>query len=305
MSRPPKGRGGAARVRAAAGRSPASRRWLERQLNDPYVAEAKARGYRSRAAFKLIEMNAKHGLLRPGMRVVDLGAAPGGWTQVAAKAVGPAGRVVALDLLPMAAIPGAIVLQADFTAPETAEALRAALGGPADLVLSDMAPNTTGHAGTDHLRILALAEAALDFATAVLAPGGASRVQAVPGRCRSSAAGAAEARLRAGAACEAAGQPQGIARDLCGGAGVPRRRGRPDPARGCCAARPRRAGRIWPGAAVQHHGASFEGAHHHPHRFVEHHPDHRLQQGGRNSKSTKKSTSVPPGTAVKRQVLLR
>jgi 23S rRNA (uridine2552-2'-O)-methyltransferase len=173
MTRPPKGRGGAARVRAAAGRSPASRRWLERHLNDPYVAEAKARGYRSRAAFKLIEMDAKHGLLRPGMRVVDLGAAPGGWTQVAVKAVGPAGRVVALDLLPMSAVPGAIVLQADFTAPETVEALRAALAGPADLVLSDMAPNTTGHAGTDHLRILALAEAALDFATTVLAPGGA------------------------------------------------------------------------------------------------------------------------------------
>lgn len=173
MTKAPKGRGVSVRVRAGAGKSVQSRRWLERQLNDPYVVEAKARGFRSRAAFKLIELDEKCGLLKPGMRVVDLGAAPGGWTQVAVKAVGPKGQVVALDILPMDPVPGAAVLQADFTEASAEEAVRAALHGSADVVLSDMAPNTTGHGATDHIRILALAELALEAACAMLAPGGA------------------------------------------------------------------------------------------------------------------------------------
>jgi 23S rRNA (uridine2552-2'-O)-methyltransferase len=160
------------RLRTAKGRSAASQRWLTRQINDPYVQAAKEQGLRSRAAFKLIELDAKCDLLKPGMRVVDLGAAPGGWTQVAARRVGPGGRVVALDLLPMEPVPGAEVLQGDFQEAEVESRVEAALGGPADLVLSDMAPNTTGHAATDHLRIIGLAELALDFALRVLAPGG-------------------------------------------------------------------------------------------------------------------------------------
>ena len=160
----------AARLKTAKGRSAGSQRWLERQLNDPYVREAKARGYRSRAAFKLAELDERFGLLKPGARVADLGAAPGGWTQVS---LHKGARVVALDLLPIDPIPGAVILQGDFTDVEAEARVEAALGGEADLVLSDMAPNTTGHAATDHLRIMALAELALDFATRVLAPGGA------------------------------------------------------------------------------------------------------------------------------------
>jgi len=159
------------RVRTARSRSPASARWLERQLNDPYVARAKGLGLRSRAAFKLIELDEKFKLLRPGLGVVDLGAAPGGWTQVAVQK--GAARVVAIDLLPIDPIPGATILQGDFLSADAPDRVRAALGGPADLVLSDMAANTTGHAATDHLRIMGLAEAALDFAVSVLAPGGA------------------------------------------------------------------------------------------------------------------------------------
>lgn len=155
------------------GRKASSRRWLERQLNDPYVAEAKRRGYRSRAAFKLIELDDKYKLLRPGMRVADLGAAPGGWTQVALERVGPAGRVAAIDLTPMEPIGDAVIVAGDVREPEAEQDLVAALRGPADLVLSDMAASSTGHAATDHLRIVALIETALDFADAVLAPGGA------------------------------------------------------------------------------------------------------------------------------------
>ncbi|MBY0339031.1 MAG: RlmE family RNA methyltransferase [Acetobacteraceae bacterium] len=162
-----------ARLKTAKGRSNASQRWLNRQINDPYVKAAQAAGWRSRAAFKLIELDEKFRLLRPGLRVVDLGAAPGGWTQVAVKAVGERGKVIALDLLPMDEIAGATLLQGDFQEEEVERAVKAALGGRADLVLSDMAPNTTGHAATDHLRIIALAELALDFAAAVLEPGGA------------------------------------------------------------------------------------------------------------------------------------
>lgn len=169
----PTGRQMAVNVKTAKKRSLSSTEWLKRQLNDPYVAEAQKRGFRSRAAFKLLQMDEMVGLLKPGMRVVDLGAAPGGWTQVAVAAVAPPkGQVVAIDILPVDPIVGATVMEGDFLAEDAPDRLRAALGGPADLVLSDMAAPTTGHARTDHLRIMGLAETALDFARSVLAPGG-------------------------------------------------------------------------------------------------------------------------------------
>ena len=157
-------------VRASKKRSAASQRWLTRQLNDPYVAAAKQQGFRSRAAFKLVELDERFRLIRRGVKVIDLGAAPGGWTQVAMQR--GAARVVGVDLLPVDPVAGAVMLRGDFSEPEMQERLIAELGGKADLVLSDMAPNTTGHAATDHLRIMALAEAALDFAAEVLAEGG-------------------------------------------------------------------------------------------------------------------------------------
>jgi 23S rRNA (uridine2552-2'-O)-methyltransferase len=166
----------AVRVHAKKGRTPAQVRWLERQLNDPYVAEARRRGLRSRAAFKLAQLDDKLHFLRPGAKVVDLGAAPGGWTQVAVERTqkgGARGRVIAVDRLEMSPIPGAELMTLDFLAAEAPERIRSALGGAADVVLNDMAPATTGHAATDHLRIMALAEAAADFALAVLAPDGA------------------------------------------------------------------------------------------------------------------------------------
>jgi 23S rRNA (uridine2552-2'-O)-methyltransferase len=163
-------RGLSVAVRTAKGRSAASQRWLARQLNDPYVAAAKQQGWRSRAAFKLAELDERFRLIRRGMRVVDLGAAPGGWTQVAVHR--GAGRVVGVDLLAVDPVPGAVMLQGDFTDLEVQERLVEELDGKADLVLSDMAPNTTGHAATDHLRIMALAEEALAFALGVLAEGG-------------------------------------------------------------------------------------------------------------------------------------
>jgi 23S rRNA (uridine2552-2'-O)-methyltransferase len=165
----------AVRVHTAHKRTPSSTRWLERQLNDPYVAEARKQGWRSRAAFKLLQMDEKFHLLKPHQRVVDLGAAPGGWTQVAVQRVKPEqgkGCVVGLDLLEMDAVPGAEVFVGDFTKDEDVERLRALLGGPANVVLSDMAANTTGHTQTDHLRITMLAELAAEFAYEVLAPGG-------------------------------------------------------------------------------------------------------------------------------------
>lgn len=165
------GRGLTVHVKTAKSRSPASARWLARQLNDPYVAAARQQGWRSRAAFKLLELDDKFHLVRKGARIVDLGAAPGGWTQVAVKR--GAASVLAMDLLPIDPIQGATVIQGDFTDPEMPSRLAAALGGGADLVLSDMAPNTTGHASTDHIRIVALADMALDFAVQVLSPGGA------------------------------------------------------------------------------------------------------------------------------------
>jgi len=166
----PTSRAASVTVRTARGRSTASQRWLARQLNDPYVQAARQQGWRSRAAFKLIELDDRFKLIRSRARVVDLGAAPGGWSQVAVHR--GAGRVVGVDLLPVDPIPGAQFLQGDFAEPDMADRLRQALGGEADLVLSDMAPNSTGHAATDHIRIMALAELALDFAERVLAPGG-------------------------------------------------------------------------------------------------------------------------------------
>jgi len=160
------------RVKTGKSRSLSSKLWLERQLNDPYVARAKREGYRSRAAYKLIEIDAKHHVLKLGARVVDLGAAPGGWSQVAARRVGEGGRVVAIDVLEMGAIPGVAFLHLDFHDAAAPERLKTLIGGEADVVLSDMAPNTTGHRPTDHLRIMGLAELAADFARGVLAPGG-------------------------------------------------------------------------------------------------------------------------------------
>jgi 23S rRNA (uridine2552-2'-O)-methyltransferase len=169
-------RGLAVRVKTAKSRDLASTLWLERQLNDPYVQEAKRLGYRSRAAFKMAQLDDKCRLLKPGMRIVDLGAAPGGWTQIAierTKALTSGAKIVALDILPMDALPPATVLHLDFTKDSAPGALRAALDGEADLVLTDMAAPTTGHRETDHIRIIALAEMAYDFAAEVLAPGGA------------------------------------------------------------------------------------------------------------------------------------
>ena len=160
----------AVKLKNAGKRTTAQQAWLSRQLNDPYVAAARAQGWRSRAAFKLMELDDKYGLLKPGVRVVDLGAAPGGWSQVAVKR--GAGRVVGVDLLAIDPVAGAELLEGDFTDPDMPARLISMLGGPADVVLSDMAPNTTGHTGTDHLRIIDLAEQALDFAIQILVPGG-------------------------------------------------------------------------------------------------------------------------------------
>jgi 23S rRNA (uridine2552-2'-O)-methyltransferase len=158
-------------LKTAKSRSASSQRWLSRQLNDPYVAAARQQGWRSRAAFKLLDLDDRFHLIRRGASVLDLGAAPGGWTQVAVKR--GAGTVVGIDLLEMDPIPGAITLQGDFTEPEMQARLAGLMAdGKADIVLSDMAPNTTGHAATDHIRIMALAEQALAFAADTLAEGG-------------------------------------------------------------------------------------------------------------------------------------
>ncbi len=158
------------KLKTAKGRSTASQQWISRQLNDPYVGKAIDQGYRSRAAFKLMEIDDKYKLLKPGARVVDLGAAPGGWTQVAVER--KCGLVVALDIIEMAPIPGATVLQADFLDPKAPAKLEAALGGKVDVVLSDMAPSTTGHRETDHMRIVILVEAAIEFMGQTLRKGG-------------------------------------------------------------------------------------------------------------------------------------
>jgi len=160
------------RVKTANKRSLSSQKWLERQLNDPYVARAKREGYRSRAAFKLLEIDEKYHILKPGQRIVDLGAAPGGWSQIAARKVGEKGRVVGIDLLPIDPMPGVEFIELDFLDESAPGRLIEMLGGPADVVMSDMAANTTGHKKTDHLRIIGLAEAAIYFAREILAPGG-------------------------------------------------------------------------------------------------------------------------------------
>jgi 23S rRNA (uridine2552-2'-O)-methyltransferase len=177
-----------ARLKDQKPRTASSRAWLTRQISDPYVARAKREGLRSRAAFKLAEIDERYKVLKTGARVVDLGAAPGGWSEIAARRVGPSGRVIALDILEMKAIPGVEFLQLDFLDPSAPERLQTLLGSgregnsrdkeqikpraSADVVLSDMAANATGHRQTDHLRIMALAEAAAGFAREVLAPGG-------------------------------------------------------------------------------------------------------------------------------------
>lgn len=172
------------RLKTAKKRTASSQRWLERQLNDPYVSRAKREGYRSRAAYKLLEIDDKNKLLKPGQRVVDLGAAPGGWSQIAARRVGSVehrGRVVGIDRLEMEPIAGVELLHLDFLEADAPERLKAALGGPADIVLSDMAANTTGHRQTDHLRTMALVEAAAAFAIEILAPDGAFLAKVLQG----------------------------------------------------------------------------------------------------------------------------
>ena len=161
-----------ARLKGGKRRTPSSRAWLERQITDPYVARAKREGFRSRAAYKLAEIDDQYRLLKPGARVIDLGAAPGGWSEVAARRAGPRGRVVAIDILEMKPVAGVEFLQLDFLDETAPGRLKSMLGGKADVVLSDMAANATGHRQTDHLRIMALAEAAAHFAREVLAQGG-------------------------------------------------------------------------------------------------------------------------------------
>jgi 23S rRNA (uridine2552-2'-O)-methyltransferase len=197
------------RVKTSRGRTVSQQRWLQRQLNDPYVAKARREGYRSRAAFKLSEIDEKYGLLKPGQRIVDLGCAPGGWLQVAARKIGLAqndtgtgaeaeaeadnvdqaarprrnnrAAIVGIDLLPVDPMAGVTLFELDFMADETPDLLKSAMGGPADLVLSDMAANTTGHKQTDHLKIIGLAEAAAEFAAEILRPGGAFLVKLFQG----------------------------------------------------------------------------------------------------------------------------
>ncbi len=170
---PPSGRGQLrVKVKKNKGRTASSRHWLERQLNDPYVKAAKASGYRSRAAFKLLDLDGQFHFLKKGARVLDLGAAPGGWSQIAAAKAGASGRVVAADILEMEPLDGVTMFQADLLDPAVPALLKQALGGPADVVMTDMAAPTTGHRETDHLRTTALLEAALDVAEDTLKPGG-------------------------------------------------------------------------------------------------------------------------------------
>jgi len=172
----PTGRRATVRVKTARGRTVSSQRWLQRQLNDPYVDEAKKRGYRSRAAFKLLQIDDQFGILKPGARIVDLGAAPGGWTQVSVERVSSGknkGVVIGIDITPVEPIPGATVLAKDFYDDDAPAVLTELLGGPADVVMSDMAAAATGETQVDHMRIMGLAEAAHDFAREILKPGGA------------------------------------------------------------------------------------------------------------------------------------
>jgi len=207
------GRGLKVRVKTARRRSASSTRWLERQLNDPYVARARDAGYRARSAFKLIEIDDRYHLLAPGKRVVDLGAAPGGWSRIAAERVRSTDAdplVVAVDYLDMDPLPGVIVIKKDFLDDDAPDAIRAALGGHgADIVLSDMAAPTTGHRRTDHLRTVHLCEVAADF-------GRTLRRQGVSRRHRGRTADAAQAQFRFGPPRQAAGEPGGIGRALPG-----------------------------------------------------------------------------------------
>ena len=184
MVKPPtggteEGRGKPARLKTARMRTPSSQAWLERQVNDPFAAKARAHGYRSRAAYKLTEIDDKLRLLKPGARVIDLGLAPGGWTQVAIER--GVTQIVGVDLLPVDPLPPAAIVQMDFTDPACGPLLIELLGGAPDVVLSDMAPNTVGHRTTDHLRIMGLIEAAVDFAVTVLKPGGSFIAKAFQG----------------------------------------------------------------------------------------------------------------------------
>lgn len=160
------------RVKTARGRKKSSTKWLERQLNDPYVQQAKRDGYRSRAAYKLIELDEKFHIFKTGQRVLDLGAAPGGWSQIAVDRIGNKGQLLGIDLLEVMPLAGAEFMVKDFNDEDAPEVIRAALGGKADVVMSDMAANTTGHPPTDHLRIIALCELAYDFAAQILNEGG-------------------------------------------------------------------------------------------------------------------------------------
>jgi 23S rRNA (uridine2552-2'-O)-methyltransferase len=184
------------RVKTAKGRKVGSTKWLERQLNDPYVKRAKAEGYRSRAAYKLIELDERFGFLKGTRRVIDLGIAPGGWTQVVRQKV-PQALVVGIDLLEMDPIEGATIFQMDFMDEEAPDVLKEALGGPADLVLSDMAANTVGHPQTDHLRTMGLVEAALEFAGEVLRPDGAFVAKVLAGGADAQLVGELKRRFRA------------------------------------------------------------------------------------------------------------
>ncbi len=186
MNMPGKGSGARelkVHVKTGKKRKLSSKLWLDRQLNDPYVARAKREGMRSRAAYKLSEIDDKAHFLKKGGRVIDLGAAPGGWSQVAAKRVGAPqqGRVVAIDLLAIDPLPGVEFMQLDFLDPSAPDKLKAMLGGRADVVLSDMAANATGHRKTDHIKIIALVEVAVEFAREVLAPGGAFLAKVLQG----------------------------------------------------------------------------------------------------------------------------
>jgi len=162
-------------LKTARGRKPSSQRWLHRQLNDPYVQEARAKGFRSRAAFKFLQLNEKFHFLKPGITLIDLGAAPGGWTQVAVQKINPSqtrGKVIGIDLLEIEPMSDALLIQGNFLELEQREKLKALIGGGAHVVVSDMAASTTGHSSTDHLRTIALAEIAFQFAQEVLIPGG-------------------------------------------------------------------------------------------------------------------------------------
>ena len=212
MSRSPTGAGGGlrTRVKTAKGRKVGSTRWLERQLNDPYVKRAKAEGYRSRAAYKLIELDERFGFLKGAKRVVDLGIAPGGWAQVVRQRL-PQAVLVGIDLLPTDPIDGATILLMDFMDDAAPDALKEALGGPADLVLSDMAANTVGHPQTDHLRTMGLVEAGARFRRRRARARRRLRRQGARGRRRQQSGRRAQAPLHHRQARQAPGQPQGLA----------------------------------------------------------------------------------------------